>query len=441
MHFVESESDLNFILENGSSPPYIPTIPTWLFTSETAKKLVGSDKINGLVVYRQNDTKPSSFTHEKTCPNELSNLKNTCSKDWNPYGTGLGYFDFPFPIFYVKSDEDVAKIRNCFARFNNFSYEEHNDRSLCALQISSFMFATTDTPTCLRRSNSVLNVNPVKFCDPLGGDNVWASLFPIAEENKTTTEQKFIVLAARVDTTSLFYEVMPGASNPLTGIVALLSTAQIMKQMFKNGESYETNVLFIFFNGETYDYMGSQRLLYDMENGDFPMHSDDFVPQIRPENISLFVEFSQLSHSDSIYAHVLQNDSEIASFLTKLNKHGGVLNLRESLGIVPPSSLQTFLKHKSNISGLVLADHKEAYVNRFYNSIYDNASNIQFVYYENVTEEDYSTIPLDSLQWHIANVSEMVAKSVYEEITGKEDSNSVKGNVAFVSRHFENQFS
>lgn len=331
VHFVEVESDLDFILENGVSPPYIPVIPTYLFNQQISQKLVNSDKISGLVLYKQNETIVDHFTHEKTCPNDQSNLNNTCAKEWNPFGTSLNYFDFPFPIFFVKEPNDVVTIKDCFAKFNNYSYENHNERSLCALQINSFMFAATDTPTCLRRSNSVLNVNPVKFCDPLAGDNVWASLFPL---NQTKEEQKFIILAARSDTTSLFYEMMPGATNPITGIVALLSTAQILKQMFqKKNDKYSIcficsfffvmvmflflgkNVLFVFFSGESYDYMGSQRLLYDMENGEFPISADeasDVIPHIRPENTSLFVEFSQLSHSDGIYAHILQNTSEVS---------------------------------------------------------------------------------------------------------------------------------
>lgn len=244
IHYVETEEDLDFILANGTSPPYIPVVPTALFESKIARKLVESDRVSGLVLYKQKSTPVEHFSHDKVCPNELSNLNDTCTKDWNPFGTGLNYQDFPFPIFFVRDEADVVKIRNCFEKFNNFSFEEHNERSLCALEIKAFMFATTDTPTCLRRSNSFLNVNPVKFCDPLAGDNIWASLFPIADENKTKSEQqKFVILAARTDTTSLFYELMPGASNPITGVVALLSTAKLLKRMFE-GKNQKYSKLF-----------------------------------------------------------------------------------------------------------------------------------------------------------------------------------------------------
>lgn len=248
IHYVTTEDDLDFILTNGTSPPYIPVVPTALFNNKIAAKLTATDKISGLVLYKQNGTNVAHFTHDKICPNDLSNLNNTCAKDWNPFGTGLNFRDFPFPIFFVRDDGDVVKIRDCFEKFNNFAYDQHNERSLCALEIKAFMFATTDTPTCLRRSNSVLNVNPVKFCDPLAADNVWASLFPIAEENKTKSEpQKFVVLAARTDTTSLFYELMPGATNPITGIVTLLSTAKLLKKMFaaKNENKYSKSVFFV----------------------------------------------------------------------------------------------------------------------------------------------------------------------------------------------------
>lgn len=108
------------------------------------------------------------------------------------------------------------------------------------------------------------------------------------------------------------------------------------------------------------------------------------------------------------------------------------MNTAPSVGVLPPASLQTFAKYKRDIPGLVLADHQNAYVNKFYNSIYDNASNVRFLYYENVTQNDSSAIPYDSLQWHIANVSLMVAKSVYEEITGESNFENAKPDIPLV---------
>lgn len=150
VHFVETEKDLEIMFNNGTAPPYVPVIPTALFDKSLVEKLIASNKVSGLVLYRQNDTKIEHFTHESTCPNSKSGLPGTCDVNWNPYGTDLLNMDVPFTIFYLEFDEDVPKLKNCFEKFNNFSFETQAERSLCALEIDAFMYATTDTPTCLR---------------------------------------------------------------------------------------------------------------------------------------------------------------------------------------------------------------------------------------------------------------------------------------------------
>lgn len=65
-------------------------------------------------------------------------------------GTGLLYSDIPFPLFYVEDENQIRTIKECFQKFNNFSYTTQIDRSLCSLELSAFMYATTNTPTCKR---------------------------------------------------------------------------------------------------------------------------------------------------------------------------------------------------------------------------------------------------------------------------------------------------
>lgn len=177
----------------------------------------------------------------------------------------------------------------------------------------------------------------------------------------------------------------------------------------------------MLFNGETYDYIGSQRLVYDMENGEFPLKPDPNIrhnmPLIHLEDIALFVELGQLSKADSLYIHAANEN--LLPFVHRLHQHN-FTELKDSEAI-PPASLQTFLKARPNMSGLVIADHGDEFANRFYNSIYDNASNIGYQYYNR------STIPVDGVQQFIANVSEMIAASVYEEITDKRYSKGVEG--------------
>uniref|UniRef100_A0AAR5Q431 Nicastrin n=1 Tax=Dendroctonus ponderosae TaxID=77166 RepID=A0AAR5Q431_DENPD len=427
VHYCDSATDLDFILKNGSAGPYIPVLPISLLSAETVSKLSSSKvKISGLLLHA-NSENLLQMSHENQCPNDIFNVQQapkTCpdSGGWNPWGTGLLYADVPFPMFYMHNDSEVSAIRHCFQAFNNHSFATQAARSLCSLELNAFMYGTTNTQTCIRRSNVVTNLNPVKFCDPLGDSNVWGALFPLVtgEENDSQPirDAKYIVVAARLDTTSLFEETA-GAESPITGAVALLTVAKLLKEMLPAAAaSVQTNVLFILFNGETYDYIGSQRLLYDMERGHFPTDlppNNPILPTIYPENVTLFIELSQLGVGEATYAHYLSADAWLGKFAANLtrNNPSTVVPLKPTPDSLPPSSLHTFIRGNTSIRGLVLANHQTAYQNRFYNSLFDNSSNIGYRYYNG------SEIGAGTLQRHIADVATMVAKSVFEEVTGQ----------------------
>ncbi|KAF5286499.1 hypothetical protein FQR65_LT12582 [Abscondita terminalis] len=415
IHFVENEDNLTFIIKHASDSHYIPIIPMQLLTQKTMNSLKSAKIFSGLILYN-NTVTLDHFSHEHTCPNTLSNMDKTCDISWNSEGTGILYQDLPFPMYYVNNDEDLEKMKDCFEKFNNFDYESHNTRSLCLIELEAFMFATVDTPTCIRRSNLKTNLNPVKFCDPLGGENVWATLFPLANKGGD-----YIVLAARLDTTSLFHGMFPGAVSPLTGVVTLLTVADYLKRMVHNNRNFTKNVLFVLFNGESYDYIGSQRMVYDMQKGEFPIKVDDEnqVPLIELKNISLFIELSHLSKSNELYLHSLNKDIAFYDVL----KNNSFTKLDPVIGQLPPASAQTFLKARSDIPAVVLANYEKEYKNKFFNSIKDNASNIDYVYYN--TTEDFA-IPSDSIQQFTADVATMLAKSLFQEIVGETYAGSEK---------------
>ncbi|XP_060534306.1 nicastrin isoform X2 [Cylas formicarius] len=421
VHICDTVGDLDFILKNGSAWPYIPVLPYELFNADLLNKLVTSQKVAGALVYPSNMT-AEYFSHEKKCPNERYSLPGTCNADgWNPWGTGLLYADIPFPMFYIEDYSQIIKIRDCFRKFNNFSYSTQRDRSMCSLELNAFMFATTDTRTCQRRSNKVTNLNPVKLCDPLGDDSIWGSLFPLVEgpdnNTKPFNDQEYIIVSARLDTTSLF-DKTAGAESPVTGIVSVLTIAKLLKQMLPSRfENVKKNVLFVFLNGESYDYIGSQRLLYDMESGSFPNDEPDnnVLPKIRPENVSLFIELSQLGMGSKTYVHYLsRTNSKVTKFINSLGSNNmasvPVVSVPDSL---PPSSLHTFLTNDAIKSGLLVTNHQKEYRNHYYNSLYDNASNILYEY------QNGSEILEDSIQRYVGDVAWTVAKSIYEEVTDR----------------------
>lgn len=444
IHFCDTEKDLEDIISQGTSPPYIPILYTRLFNPKTLQLMIDSKKVDGLILHSDNDTL-NNFTHDYQCPNPRSSLEGTCTKDsiWNPWGTGMLYLDIPFPIFYVENSDNIQSIKDCFNKFNNYSYSEQIDRPLCSLELRSFMYASTNTPTCRRRSDLITSLNPTKFCDPLGDNNVWASLHPLAETlNKNNTkaiiDQTYIVVAAKLDTTS-FFEKTVGANSPVSGIVTLLSLAKFLNDTvtLEHVQKAKKNVLFFLFNGESYDYIGSQRMLYDMFNGNFPVddvEGSDVLPPISPKNIDLYIELSQLGNANgTLYVHYLNEEEALTNFTKTLKDYTTEEVLFETVpGSLPPTSLHTFKKAVPNFPGLVIADHKTAYSNNFYSSIYDDSKNIRFKYY-NVSKEEESLIPKDSIQYFIKNVTEIVGKSIFTTITGRRYTEDYKFDVVLVN--------
>jgi len=54
--------------------------------------------------------------------------------------------------------------------------------------------------------------------------------------------------------------------------------------------------MFILFNGEAYDYIGSSRVVYDMLDENFP---NDLI-KLNQSHIGLFVELSQIHYDKEV---------------------------------------------------------------------------------------------------------------------------------------------
>lgn len=154
------------------------------------------------------------FSQELQCPNQYSSIgKESCDTSrpeslWNPSGTGLLHENFPFPIYYVDQDTEITKIIKCFEKYNNFELATQHQRSLCSIQINAFMSAAVNSEVCLRRSSYSFNVSPQRYCDPLQGKNIYATLYPREKvdplERETQKDETFILVTSRIDTTSMF---------------------------------------------------------------------------------------------------------------------------------------------------------------------------------------------------------------------------------------------
>ncbi|KAL9893265.1 nicastrin [Glossina fuscipes fuscipes] len=450
LHLIEEKSDFDFLLRSLSAPPYAPMIPPYLFSRENIMRLKneGGRNISVVLLIDSNTDKMTNFSHELQCPNQYSGIflpnsnsteSPTCGANnqegtWNPWGTGLLYEDLPFPVYYVPDQDEIKKLIKCFEDFNNFDYASHSRRSLCAIEVNTFMSAAVSTEVCMRRTKFINNLGRTRYCDPLEGKNVFATLFPRKIENRldyAANQEKYIMVTCRLDSTSMFELTGLGAMDSLMGFGTLVSVAHMLKLLLPDQSTLKNrqlNVMFVILNGESYDYIGSQKLVFDLENLAFPPRYTRNAP-IAFDNIEFVLDLNTFDEISSIRLHSISEFPQAKELLSKLKRYGSRkeydfnIEFNSSLGYeMPPSSIQSFLRKNTSFPACVL---NAPPTNRYYHSIYDDEVNIKF-HYAN-TSRDYTQLmsideafryfPADSVQMKIRNISSVVAMALYEMLT------------------------
>eukprot|EP00057_Strongylocentrotus_purpuratus_P032619 XP_788243.4 PREDICTED: nicastrin isoform X1 [Strongylocentrotus purpuratus] len=458
LHLIEKVADLDWLLKNGTYSPYIAVMSPQMFTLDNVQRLLDSKKVNGIMVDHSdpmsmiNQTTP--FSPDKSCPNdnygmyagnpEYSNCKKVT---WNSVGNGMTFMDLGIPIFALIDPEDVQTVKDC--------YEEHNHRDAedkeqpfpqCAGEMYDFMFGAKDTPTCMWRTQRMTNLESSVYCDPLGDWNVWATLLPT---NKSTPppDKSMIIAAAQLDIADLFYQALPtqGAENTVSGFVALLAAAQAIGALPLTTKQAMTNIMFTFFQGESYDYIGSSRMVYDMNKGIFPYKLDDTKTQPSKVNLStvaavLEVRQLALSEGDHFYMHIdplSQSDSTTqqgTERLMQLLRSSAVNVTMNNVSLdqpLPPASFQQFLRNGTDIPGVVITDHEREYANKYYNSRLDIAEvwGINYTQY-NSTE----FLPIFPVAQTLANLATTIARGLYLYARpGATDADNITADVNLVN--------
>ncbi|XP_031633578.1 nicastrin [Contarinia nasturtii] len=426
LHLIQSPADFEFVWNKPPAPPYTLLMAPWLFNRENILNITGRAKGNiaGIVLI-ENGTNLASYSHELKCPNPNSGLKNqTCDakQAWNPFGTGLLHENFPFPIIYVKEQNYIKNLTDCYHKFNTYDVENQHNRRLCSIQIKSFMSAAVNSAVCTRRTRYINNMNPQRYCDPLQSKNVYATLF---ERPKELKSENLILVGARIDTTSMFDGIGLGAMDSLVPAVTLMSTAHTLNKLLADhitGKNY--NVVFMLFNGEAYDYIGSQRFVYDLVNNAFPSSSNN---TIKLSDIKLFIDIGSLDSQNSTTIYQFDKfdlaDKFASLFDATIKQYSFNFEVNRKMTTnLPPTSAQSFLRDDNKFPAVIL--YSDNNKNRFYHSIYDAEQNIDFVYQN--TSRDFTTLidltekttMVPSIQLAVRNVSTSLAHSLYELVTG-----------------------
>ena len=435
LYLPSNVTDLTWALEHGPHPPYIFALRPDLFTRAVLMQAKESKNVKGIVILgsEENLKMIDEMSPASSCPSHAYGLynyssnsiyKDNCAADpWNTAANSLLFESFDFPIFFIKNENSIKAITKCFYTYNIDASNNSLDWPLCSLQLRSNMFGTTNTEVCLRRTQSSM-LTTTNYCDPIFDYNIMASLNPMLNELE---DSSVIVVAARADAATLFDNVSPGADSAVTGVVTLLAVAEALNAYKNDIDAANKHVVFILFEGETWDYLGSASVGYDMSLGQFPYpivdtdteqiklfnfsHIDYFIElsqlgiQEDNENTELFYHSDPISDSDSDIA--LKNSNLQSTFNEAARNNNVKLDVTFTNGKpLPPASFQTFLKYY-NISGTVLTDHGSYYTNKYYQGVLDNEQNVNFSGTINSTNSN------DHLHKHLQRIASTVASAVY----------------------------
>ncbi|XP_060053665.1 nicastrin isoform X2 [Erinaceus europaeus] len=412
------------------------------------EKLKGrNNRIAGLAVSLAKPRPTPGYSPSVQCPNdgfgiysdsygpEYAHCKDVA---WNILGDGLAYEDFSFPIFLLEDENETRVIKQCYQDHNLVQNGSLPTFPLCAMQLFSHMHAVLSTVTCMRRSyiQSTFSINPEIICDPLSDYNVWSLLRPINTSESMASADRVVVAATRLDSRSFFWNVAPGAESAVASFVTQLAAAEALQKV-PDVATLPRNVMFVFFQGETFDYIGSSRMVYDMERGKFPVQLD---------NIDSFVELGQVAlrnslelwmHTDPMSQKNASVRNQVEALLDTVEKSSTgiptlVLQRPSQSQPLPPSSLQRFLRAR-NISGVVLTDHSAAFHNHYFESVYDTAENINVSYPKGQSpEEDLNEVTETAKA--LADVATLLGRTLYQLAGGTNFSDSIQANPQTVTR-------
>lgn len=240
-----------------------------------------------------------------------------------------------------------------------------------------------------------------------------------------------------------------GALDSLMGLATMMQVAHMLHLILPPQSklpNQHRNILFVAFNGESYDYIGSQRFVYDMKNLDFPSSSTLSTP-ISLENIEFMLDIGTLDDIANVKLHTLTKSQMALQLLQRLNSYAQSprydfhVNIDSNVGYhLPPTSAQSFLSHNETFPAFIL---NAVPGNKYYHSIYDDLENVAFVYAN--TSQDYTVLAdvgdtknfkLDSLQMKVRNVSSIVAMALYETLTEKQYQENKVANPLWADEFF-----
>ena len=430
LYHANTSSAIENFFTNTSSRNYVILLEASLFDISLVRRLKKFGKVSGLIVYEPSNFEVPDWSPDLQCPSERIGLYGPeygsqyagCSRPrWNPLGNGLTEEDIPFPVFYTDKATARDPLLDCYYNHN----QPPEIYPLCAVEMRAWMHGAVSAISCYRRQQIQFSLNPVGFCDVMGGRNIIASLKQFTESYEEKTNSTILVTAPIDSRSFMATDTAPGV-NEATAFISLLGVSYALGRLSKKEkESLSKNIMFVLFDAEAFDNIGSSRMVFDMEQNNFPVVRN--VDKIQPpsltlQNLSAVIELRQLGMAQNmLYAHYdsegyrrYQNTKIQIDNMLKVFKNSSLFNVRrqsDDIGLAP-SSLHSILVKNTSIPGIVLSDYDARFKNTHYFSRHDNLKSLNISWNKNASDNEILS-KFEVLAQRLSAISTLVAQSIY----------------------------
>jgi nicastrin len=311
-------------------PPYVAVVDEADYTAQTIKMLQtfssnfvagndygpvtdGGGPLRGVLVLA---TDPNEVDVHFSSPEPLTpqgdgtpmeSLTVGPSYEWNVNNNGDGLIVTDMvglPTVYVSDTQIAAYLRNVASEQTKSISSSSPDLNTAIYPsiLSEFNYymgpsQTTDgttvtTKQCLEWKDHDGTWSPK--CLPLGGNSVWAAAgtpIPLGytaagnndnNANGNNQNRPTVILSTSIDSTSMFHELSPAANSAASNILALLLAAELLGSSIKD-ETFDqlyARIIFAFFQGESYGFIGSRLFLKDVIGGFECQGGNEGVPSV-----------------------------------------------------------------------------------------------------------------------------------------------------------------
>ena len=179
---------------------------------------------------------------------------------WNGNGDGLILKNlYGVPMVYVKGYEASSYLR-----------QVGQDSSKAARIVAEFNYYMgpdgVHSANCLSWRDAEDNRWSPK-CLPVGGTSVWAHAGSPPQSSYSGGDGRAaVIVGTSIDTTAMFHDLAAGANTAASNILSLMMAAYLLGKSVSDStlDALSNRIVFGFFQGETYGYLGSRSFLRDV---------------------------------------------------------------------------------------------------------------------------------------------------------------------------------